>query len=187
MGLYQINCPECNKLCMWFSGNVLDQRCSSCKIKPAVKKEDVMSNNQQLLDSMQQIIAVQNELINFLKNEVERLKSVGIVTISQSPNSPNIIYPQGQQLPYNPHYTPWYQPTTIGGGGVTSLPNTQVFTGSPLPNGGLQGCTVSTASLPPETVTGDLSGTVGQGQANSVTIPEMYLTNHAINSKALAI
>lgn len=29
MGLYAINCPECNGIHEWFSGN-RDQRCSSC-------------------------------------------------------------------------------------------------------------------------------------------------------------
>jgi hypothetical protein len=30
MGLYAIDCPQCNKSYMWFSGNV-DQRCESCQ------------------------------------------------------------------------------------------------------------------------------------------------------------
>lgn len=30
MGLYPIDCPECGKAHMWFSGN-LDQRCHECK------------------------------------------------------------------------------------------------------------------------------------------------------------
>lgn len=30
MGLYPVNCPSCNVVHMWFSGN-LDQRCEECK------------------------------------------------------------------------------------------------------------------------------------------------------------
>lgn len=31
MGLYPINCPECTKTFLWFSGNHLDQRCHECR------------------------------------------------------------------------------------------------------------------------------------------------------------
>lgn len=33
MGLYAIDCPECKKPFMWFSGNS-DQRCSECRKIP---------------------------------------------------------------------------------------------------------------------------------------------------------
>lgn len=32
MGVYTVNCPECNKPTLWFSGSI-DQRCSDCKAK----------------------------------------------------------------------------------------------------------------------------------------------------------
>lgn len=31
MGLYPIDCPQCKKPFMWFSGNLPDQRCVECK------------------------------------------------------------------------------------------------------------------------------------------------------------
>lgn len=40
MGLYAIDCYICGSPFMWFSGNMPDQRCQSCKDKGYVTKED---------------------------------------------------------------------------------------------------------------------------------------------------
>jgi hypothetical protein len=36
MGLYKINCPQCQEPFLWFSGNVKDQRCDDCRLKDDV-------------------------------------------------------------------------------------------------------------------------------------------------------
>ena len=157
MGLYTINCPQCKAPYYWFSGsNSADQRCPACKNPQQDKKEENrMDYEQAHLDGLNKVISVQNELITFLKAEVERLK------LSQLYIGPPTVTPPGQTypgmpyipgVPINPIY-PWYGgPSSVGTtttdkivigdppgstGASGAMPNTAII-GSPLPPGSIQ-------------------------------------------------
>lgn len=126
MGVYSVKCPGCNSSHMWFSGS-LDQRCQSCI--NGKDKESNMDREQMLYDALHKTIGVQNELIAFLKSEIERLKlSQLYIAPYKDPN----IFP-----PTNPSFWPLTTPTppftitSVGGlppgsvqsGGTTSITN----------------------------------------------------------------
>jgi hypothetical protein len=97
----------------------MDQRCQRCINDSLEKKENKMDYEQAHLDSLNKVIRIQDELITFLKAEVERLKATkvgepfpfypGVV----NPIYPGIIYPQEpNQVPSYPGYPvyPGYNP-----------------------------------------------------------------------------
>lgn len=111
------------------------------------KKEKTMGQEINLLDSLNKIISVQNELIGFLKAEVERLKTsqITINPVPSAPTGPVNPYPYPYH-PVNPYIsdtrTPWTQPinppftiTSVDDPSKTTGPDTTVITGSPLPIG----------------------------------------------------
>lgn len=61
MGLYPIDCPECKKPTMWFSG-ALDQRCSKCIVSSMMKPIDLNSvrNIRDANESMSEIVDILN-------------------------------------------------------------------------------------------------------------------------------
>lgn len=102
MGLYPADCPQCKRTFLWFSGNSLDQVCQQCK-----NKEVPMDYEQAHLDSLNKVISVQNELIGYLKAEIERLKLSQLYI-----GSPNVTpgTPIDRTYPSNPNPSPWVQP-----------------------------------------------------------------------------
>lgn len=149
MGLYYINCPECGATCQWFSGDP-DSRCFKCRgtNKPNVKdKEDSMDYEQRRYDDLNKIISVQDQLIQFLKAEVERLKAS-----QPSISYPGPIYPTQQppwpiqqpiQQPLNPLQPPFTITCKDGAGNMT-LGTPVFFTGEALPQGSVQSGTYTT-------------------------------------------
>ena len=120
MGIYSTECPTCHEIYYWYSGNAsADQRCQNCKKPKSQDKieEKKMDYEQAHLDSLNKVISVQNELITFLKAEVERLR------VFQYTNSSPITYPTNpcDQITY----------TTSGG-------PTPPITGGTLPLGSQQ-------------------------------------------------
>ena len=106
-----------------YSGNAsADQRCQNCKKPKSQDKieEKKMDYEQAHLDSLNKVISVQNELITFLKAEVERLR------VFQYTNSSPITYPT------YPTY-PWDQIIYATSGGPTPP-----ITGGTLPSGSQQ-------------------------------------------------
>lgn len=56
MGLYPINCSECKKLFMWFSGNP-DQQCHDCKNK-STEKTDFKITETIIIENSSNIAAI---------------------------------------------------------------------------------------------------------------------------------
>jgi hypothetical protein len=150
MGIYSINCPNCNKEFQWFSGNVANQLCPDCSGLNAIKaqmncdieKVNNMDYEQLHLDSLNRVIAIQNEFIAYLKAEVERLRAPQInltpPTYPQYPSYPIGPYggagtsaPQPLQPPF---IVTCGDPGPIASGGTTN----QALTGVPLPYGSIQ-------------------------------------------------
>jgi phage FluMu protein Com len=71
MGLYLLACPHCQTVFNWFSGSA-DQLCPGCRSLNNTK-EKTMDHQQLHMDALNKVISTQNELITFLKNEIQRL------------------------------------------------------------------------------------------------------------------
>ena len=78
-----------------------------------------MDYEQAHLDSLNKVISIQNELITYLKAEIERLKASQIVTTPSGPlpyTQPGLVFPNTQPfVPGNP--TPWYPSYPYGTSG----------------------------------------------------------------------
>lgn len=143
MGLYTITCPICAKQHSWFSGNA-DQRCLDCKNPTARSSEENKMDYQQAhLDALNKVISTQNELINYLKTEIERLKASQLVlnppTIPAYPQPPYVPQPGlGQPIPFIPGTPPQfpYSPFIVTSGDTKS--DAIIATGDPLPLGSIQ-------------------------------------------------
>ncbi len=117
MGLYPVTCPSCNGLHTWYSGD-LDQRCDNCKNK----KDDNMTNDQELINALKSTISAKDDLITHLKAEIERLK-LSQLYIGPQTNNPPLAIPPNQPYIYTP-YTPnpqWSPPYIITSGGTTTI------------------------------------------------------------------
>jgi hypothetical protein len=61
MGLYNVNCPQCTKPHLWFSGNT-DQRCIDCLAKHFDSRLTQLKAIEQRLDEiLEQIKAIRQE------------------------------------------------------------------------------------------------------------------------------
>ena len=158
MGVYLVPCALCEKDFQWFSGNAgYEQICSDC----LNKKEASMDKN--YVDSMKKTIEVQDELIKFLKTEIDRLKNT--VTAPQiypgSPIDPAFGLPYWHPNPIiAPNTVPWINPTTTPG---TPLGPPYVITST-----GPMGSGQVSPSTPVGAVMGDV-GPIGQGSNTTTT------------------
>lgn len=107
MGLYPIECSVCEKVFMWFSGN-LDQRCQNCQknnVTEEIKREDKRMTKKELevkvLDLEKKIVVLEARPICYGFHQC----SCGC----HHGNWPNTINP------FQPNTYPWYGTTTISG------------------------------------------------------------------------
>ena len=119
MGTYSIKCSNCNKPFLWFSGNTGDQRCHECKGPQEIpkKKEKMESENEQL-QTLKQLISVQQDLICYLKAELERLTAIQTSANDSLPPTNPLgtpgwpVAPPNVGQPLVPQYPPPSSPTS---------------------------------------------------------------------------
>lgn len=106
MGICTINCASCQKPFQCFSGSIsVGQFCEECK-KP--KEENHMNNNESKeIDYLNQIIRLQNQIIDLLRVEVDRLKTASIY---YPPINPTPIIGPGLTIPHNPFIVQYPDP-----------------------------------------------------------------------------
>lgn len=121
MGIYEVNCVGCEKSFPWFSGSN-KQFCEECK------KGAIMSGENKEIEYLNKIIKLQQEMIDMLKVEIDRLKITNVQLPSPQPIvSPVIgpgIYPSnpGPWVPgypgdiLNPFVVTCGDPTSPGAG-----------------------------------------------------------------------
>jgi hypothetical protein len=127
-------CSVCEFRYIYNKDNDLDWKCTDCRLYQSQERKDQMENKkeepQNLTEALNKTISVQNELISFLKAEVERLK----VTINTYQNIPGTNIPQvnpiPMQVPYNPNFIYPNPPfiTTCDNMTITSPSSTTAFT-----------------------------------------------------------
>ena len=80
MGLYEIDCPQCGKVHMWFSGN-MDQRCEVC-IKRKKEWDDLeselvfMMNVNSVVGDDEMVVDVKDDNYVCAKRALEMVKKL---------------------------------------------------------------------------------------------------------------
>lgn len=154
MGIYTVKCNACGLLYAWFSGNQsAADTCPNCAMKSGAKNVEIApgetkmtTNDQPLIDALKDAIKAKDELIAYLKMEVDRLK---LAQINPVVIQPGITYPEAPFIPGFPGVgQPWYQPPTPPYVVTSGATSTSTFIGKDgLPLGSVQISTVGPTGM----------------------------------------